>query len=332
MASHLNKLLLIGLCIIAQPVLSAPPAPASYSIVGIDSFYGNYVFYPTAINNQGKVVGMGGYRGGSGPSASFSWTESGGRIVEAAYHSEYRDINNKGDIAGTISGSNMFFRPTIKTASGKIYDYLHPGKAVSVNDIGYAAVSSAPNNGLWDYVNKKLTPISFEPYAINNQNQIVGRKNTNPNKAMLYTPANGEIQIGSLDGASIAYAINDAGVVVGWSYSTTGSCTTGCGFIYDSINGMRTLPKLSSARAEAKSVNLAGDAVGVSTNSSNSRRAVLWNNSRVIDLNSRIPATSGWALSDASAINDNGQIVGFGTHNGVTKMFVLTPRSCSCLP
>jgi probable HAF family extracellular repeat protein len=43
------------------------------------------------------------------------------------------------------------------------------------------------------------------------------------------------------------------------------------------------------------------------------------------DLNSLIPANSGWLLKQASAINDAGQIAGYGTIHGETHAFLLTP-------
>jgi probable HAF family extracellular repeat protein len=46
------------------------------------------------------------------------------------------------------------------------------------------------------------------------------------------------------------------------------------------------------------------------------------------DLNNLSRATdSGWILSSARAINASGQIVGFGTHNGQTAAFLLTPTA-----
>ena len=38
-----------------------------------------------------------------------------------------------------------------------------------------------------------------------------------------------------------------------------------------------------------------------------------------------IPAGSGWALQSANGINDRGQIVGTGLHNGHTRAYLLTP-------
>ena len=45
-----------------------------------------------------------------------------------------------------------------------------------------------------------------------------------------------------------------------------------------------------------------------------------------IDLNSRIPAGSGWRLGTANAINDTGEIAGVGHHHGKRHAFLLIPR------
>jgi hypothetical protein len=42
------------------------------------------------------------------------------------------------------------------------------------------------------------------------------------------------------------------------------------------------------------------------------------------DLNDLIPSGTGWELTEARDINDNGQITGIGTLNGVRKAFRLT--------
>ena len=47
------------------------------------------------------------------------------------------------------------------------------------------------------------------------------------------------------------------------------------------------------------------------------------------DLNTLIPAGSGWHLEFAEAINDKGQIAGFGELNGNTTAFLLTPQDDS---
>ncbi len=37
--------------------------------------------------------------------------------------------------------------------------------------------------------------------------------------------------------------------------------------------------------------------------------------------------TTGWVLKEATAINNTGYIVGFGTLNGASRGFVLIPRT-----
>ena len=67
--------------------------------------------------------------------------------------------------------------------------------------------------------------------------------------------------------------------------------------------------------------------VGKAKNSSGAYRAFLWIPGRgMIDLNTKIPSgTTGWVLTSAEGINDDGTIVGLGTHNGNTRAFVMKP-------
>ena len=55
-------------------------------------------------------------------------------------------------------------------------------------------------------------------------------------------------------------------------------------------------------------------------------RAFLYNGSTIIDLNTRLVNGAGWVLSDATAINDNDQIVGNGFYKGQPRAFLLLPR------
>ena len=68
------------------------------------------------------------------------------------------------------------------------------------------------------------------------------------------------------------------------------------------------------------SINNRGQVVG-----SGPGGAFLYQRGTRIELNSVLPAGSGWELSDASDINDRGQIVGGGIHNGAFHAFLLSP-------
>jgi probable HAF family extracellular repeat protein len=80
----------------------------------------------------------------------------------------------------------------------------------------------------------------------------------------------------------------------------------------------------------ARDINESGLVVGWSRNDTGQSQeeqfsAVLWEDGRVKDLNDLIPASSGWKLTDAYAINESGQIVGSGFKDGKLQAFLLTP-------
>ena len=82
----------------------------------------------------------------------------------------------------------------------------------------------------------------------------------------------------------------------------------------------------------AASINDHGIIVGTSPQGaqSGSNSAVRWLTTggqvRVQDLNTLIPANSGWQLDEADFTNDNDTIIGKGRFNGVNTAFYLTPR------
>ena len=85
------------------------------------------------------------------------------------------------------------------------------------------------------------------------------------------------------------------------------------------------LGTLGGTYSTAHDINAAGQVVGVADNSAGVDRAFLYSNGAMQDLNTLLPAGSGWILREASAINNAGEIVGFGKHNGATRAFLLKP-------
>ena len=53
--------------------------------------------------------------------------------------------------------------------------------------------------------------------------------------------------------------------------------------------------------------------------------AILWDNYAPYDLNSFIPANSGWHLQSATGINESGQITGWGRYNNHCLAYLATP-------
>ena len=79
----------------------------------------------------------------------------------------------------------------------------------------------------------------------------------------------------------------------------------------------------------ARGVNDAGQVAGYILSGGNAR-ATLWNGTTITDLNSFLSAadvSAGWELRNATAISDNGSIVGsaYNTLTGQGEAFLLTP-------
>ena len=131
--------------------------------------------------------------------------------------------------------------------------------------------------------------------------------------------------LGTLGGRnSFAVAINSSGKVVGTANRADG--TTHAFLV--SGGAMRDLGTLGGENSDAFDINDEGDVVGraqVAPGDATTHAFVLGKN-QVTDLNSLIPADSGWVLREARAINNNGEIAGIGQHNGQTHSFLLVPK------
>ena len=164
--------------------------------------------------------------------------------------------------------------------------------------------------------------------AINDSDQIVGYGLATGSVYHAILWQNGiVVDLGTLTGGttSQANAINKAGAIVGFSTDANGVDQA---VIWQ--NGtIQELPDLQSTGVSiAYGVNDAGIVVGRSdiytTSAGWTEHAVMWQNGVLIDLNNYVPANSGWVLNVAEGINDNGEIAGIGSYNGLTTAFVMS--------
>jgi len=147
-----------------------------------------------------------------------------------------------------------------------------------------------------------------------------------PYHAFLYT--GGVMRdLGTLGGSeSWAFDINEADKVVG-SASLSGDSENHA-FLYDAsaTPRMRDLGTLGGSHSMAFGINDSEQVVGSAATSDDSIHAFLYSGGKMRDLNSLIPANSGWELVSAEAINDKGHIVGYGANkDSVGRAFLLTP-------
>ena len=194
---------------------------------------------------------------------------------------------------------------------------------------------------------------SATPTGINAAGQIVGyseRQNGVGQQAFLYDSRTRKMTaLATPPGCigSLAYGINDRGQVIGLAML---SDVRGQAVLWTAgrVTVLGTLPGMQSADGAA--INNRGEAVGTASSrlssvsqfvnnhpirlkpllplfqQSGANHAFVYHAGRLSDLNALIPAHSGWALESAEGINDRGQIVGFGLHDGQRRAFLLTPR------
>ena len=197
-----------------------------------------------------------------------------------------------------------------------------------------------------------------ETTGMNASGQVVGFSETSSGLpfAFRYTDGVGLENLGTLTGfASVAHGINDLGWVTGVSDGRTiflyrdgiGMIGLGDGIGY-AINNLGVIagtaeitPDVFRAFVTSNEtvrfidtlggpsgvfdINNRGVAVGYTVVGS-VQKAFIWTDREgMLDLNSLIPADSGWILGSANSINDLGQITGYGRFAGEAVAFRLDP-------
>lgn len=232
-------------------------------------------------------------------------------------------INESGQVAGIapISGNQHAILWTngvpkdLGVLNGAIGSYPR-----AINDLGAVVGYSGGNLGSYPFiwqngVMSQLGSAIMDPFSINSVGDVVGWSSERP---VLRDSSGNMTHLSAANG--YAYDINDAKQVVG-RHASGGTVK---GFLWQK-GVLETLPlPVGSSIAFPNSINSSGVMVGAGA-FQDLDRAVLWDNSLVYDLNTLIPAGTGWVLTRAWDINDSGQIVGEGTYNGKTQGLIMNP-------
>jgi probable HAF family extracellular repeat protein len=243
-----------------------------------------------AINSAGQVVGYG--QQADGTFAAFSW-ENGVMTSLAPVTGNYSrayGINDFGEVAGWSESAFV-------------------GDASGVTLLG-----SFPGGGQ-----------SFA-FAITSQGLVTGdaylADGSSDYHAFSWSPGGNLLDLGTLSGGahSTGFGVNSAGQIVG--HSDTGVSTDWRAVLW-SNGDLLDLGTLGGASAEAFGINSSGQIVGWADNADGNQTAFLYQNGQMLDLNHLIEPGTGWYLTEATAVNDSGQIAGVGYYNGQQRGFVL---------
>ena len=170
--------------------------------------------------------------------------------------------------------------------------------------------------------------------GINNRGQVSGSVDRSGGgggyHAFRFTDGVGLVDLGTLPGYLFSYGgpINERGQVAGSAYGAPADANLLRAFRFSDGVGMQDLGTLGRG-SSAFGINNADKVVG-SSETPATPSGDFWNPGHAFvytsrqgmqDLNNLIDPSQGWELRRASAINDRGQIVGYGARNAAIRAF-----------
>src|ERR671917_25908 len=220
-------------------------------------------------------------------------------------HSEASAINGSGQVVG-----RSFSSPT----QGRAF-LSRKGEAATMKDLGVLV----PGRDTYS-----------EAWAVNDPGQVVGESGVHEDQGEAFLYSRGEMRgLGALPGQpySEAMGIDNAGRIVGWSYSSRAN-VRGRAFLYDDGEMMDLGALPGDLYSMARAIDNRGRVVGQSRDAGGQNRAFLWEDGEMTNLNSLIPADSSLRLLDAYAIDETGRIVGSAfDEDGQVRAYLLTPNA-----
>jgi probable HAF family extracellular repeat protein len=353
-----SKCVLVLLC--AASVAPAAAAqvwlPSKLDTNGATSFGGAF-----AINETGTAVGFAEFIGGPANAAAI-WTSSGTALLPVLVGDDVAlalDVNAAGTAVGTSTDlvnlgpiTQIFDHPVVWSqgvatdvrtlvTGGAALELL---SAVGIDDagriIGRARTPGGVGrgflleNGIVVDIGDLGGPFpGTEVHAIGEDGSIVGASTASTTFPHAIVWQNGVVSdlhdFAQMPGrVSHAYDVNNRGVVCGSGDFVADFLDYEEAVVFDNGTIVRLGTLAGSqpwAQAFAFGINDLGHVVGATNLPTGEPRAFIWRGGVMQDLNRFLPSGSGWVLTSAEDINNDGRIVGQGIFNGVLHAFVLVP-------
>ena len=317
-------LLLVGIVVGSGRPERVRAAEPTYEILNVGPTGGQALAY--SVNNAGQVAGSGVRRG-------FIWSSQGLFMLPPVKRDEacgVSGMNAQGLAAGSSIGA---MDRAVKWKNGKAKLLAKPAGsrssyAYALNDRGQVVGAGYDQHGqpyavLWTGSHAKKLPAlngatRSGAFGINNRGQVVGHSGSGGAYHAVLWEGKQVTDLGTLPGYSrcLATDLNEVGQIVGTAEDEEEDWKA----VLWQHGVLASLPDLGGSYNRARAINENGHIVGNSGGS-----AVLWRDGQVIDLNTFLPPDSGWELTDAYGINDQGWIVGTGYYGEEEQAFLLRP-------
>ncbi|MEC4818543.1 MAG: DUF3466 family protein, partial [Scytonema sp. PMC 1069.18] len=228
-----------------------------------------------------------------------------GNTTSGTSFSRANGINNRGKVVGyssTLNGDRAFLWDSVK----------------GMQDLGVLGSTGSSTNSRANDLNDKGEVVGFSTQSISGRG------------AFLWDSTNGIQDLGALNnpspGGRSANGINNNTQVVGGANAAFTNRNDPA-FIWDRTNGMQALEFSPAYFNIANDINDSGQIVGYVNLRYQPSFAAIWDSTtqKITNLNNLIDPNSGWSLVEARAINDKGEIVGYGIYNNQNRAFLLQP-------
>ncbi|MCC7377185.1 MAG: hypothetical protein IT581_21165 [Verrucomicrobiales bacterium] len=327
-------------------------ARLAFAAMDLGELSGKPFSIATAINARGQVAG-------------YTGTDSDGANPRGFYYgglgevSEFLSIGTLGGNSSVLSGLNSLGQAvgTSLTSGGQTNGFVaslaqsttlsNVGSLIggtfstltAINEDGVAVGYSHDGSGrpravVYDGTLNPVLPTNFTATAsyalsVNSSRTIVGYAVMPDGSTNAFRLVDGQdlITYPPLAGqtGTVATSVNDAGAFAGYLVTSSGAVHAAAGLTNDAWTDLGD--GFGGGDARIHGLNNFEQAVGTARGTDGQYRAFYFERGRFYDLNQLLPPDSDWHLTDATAINDQGQIVGFGERAGQTRAFLLFPAS-----